>query len=306
MRQPFKTEDLKKELERVLGFQLSVLTRLDGASALNFRAVRTEDGLPFLVKCFPPTRREFLKKFLVNLTALREAKIPRRLFADRGQIVFFDFEIVCISWCEGRRRMPDQLTSDQLKGFLDEYQRLSAAFQALTYVNGPDALLKFREVAMRSSVGLWGGVIRRLIDRAVPINSVTYRDEMLQVIHADFHHGNFLFVNGCVSGFFDLEELCMGYPAEDIARYFTCAVEHLPWFAMRRRRRSLELFAEAVRQLPYSLEEWTLAIDGLLIRKIAKKVADRRIGFACAANLLYRAAFYRKMNRVIANRRKRA
>lgn len=303
MKQPFKTDALKAELERMLGFGLESLVRLDGASALNFKAVRADDGLAFLVKCFPPERRDFLKRFLINLEALRGAKVPVRLFGDCGRIMICGFEVICISWCEGRRLMPDQLAREQLWAFLDEYQHLSAAFQTLSQVNGPDPLPAFREIAVRSSAGIWGRVVRRLIDRIVPADSVIYRKEALKVVHADFHHGNFLFVGGAVSGFFDLEELCLGYPAEDIARYFVCAAEHMPWYALCRRRRLLRLFGEAVRHLPYPTEEWLLAVNGLLVRKIAKKVVDRRVGFGCAANLLYRAVFYRKLCRVLMNRR---
>ena len=306
MKQPFKTEELKVELERTLGFPLRSLVRLDGASALNFKAVREGDGLFFLVKCFPPERRNFLKRFLINLEALRGAKVPERLFGDCGRIMICGFEVICISWCEGRRLMPDQLTREQLLAFLDEYQHLSAAFQTLSQVNGPDPLPAFREVAVRSSAGIWGRAVRRLIDRAVPVDSVIYRKETLKVIHADFHHGNFLFVDGAVSGFFDLEELCRGYPAEDIVRYIVCAAEHLPWYALCRRRRLLRVFGEAVHHLSYPVEEWLLAVNGLLVRKIAKKVIDRRVGLGCVANLLYRAVFYRKLCRVLMNRRKPA
>ena len=47
MKQDFETVDLKAELERSLGFGLKSLDRLDGASALNYRAVRTSDGMTF-------------------------------------------------------------------------------------------------------------------------------------------------------------------------------------------------------------------------------------------------------------------
>ena len=39
MKQDFETEELKDELERALGFRLRSLGRLDGARALNFKAV---------------------------------------------------------------------------------------------------------------------------------------------------------------------------------------------------------------------------------------------------------------------------
>lgn len=299
MKQPFKTEDLKAELERALDFPLRSLVRLDGASALNFKAVREEDGLTFLVKCIPPERRAFCRHLVANLEVLRDVKVPKRLFVDKSVRPFRSYEIICLSWCEGRRRYPDQLTESQLKSLLDDYLNLSRAFQGLPAINAADRLMDFRQLAVRGCTGLFGGVIQRLIGRIVPAESVIYKSELLRVIHGDFHHGNFLFVDGRVTGFFDLEELSWGYCAEDIVRYFVCAAEHVPWFACRRRRRILRRFALAVRYLDYSRDEWVLAINGLLIRKFAKKICGGRLGPLRTVNLLYRAIFYVRLKREI-------
>ena len=50
MEQTFETSELKAELERSLGFALRSLERLDGASALNFKAVRASDGMTYVAR----------------------------------------------------------------------------------------------------------------------------------------------------------------------------------------------------------------------------------------------------------------
>ena len=118
-------------------------------------------------------------------------------------------------------------------------------------------------------------------------------------MHGDFHHGNFLFVDGTVNGFFDLEEFCEGYPTDDIVRYFVCAAEHLKGFGVLRLGRILERFAAAVRHMPYSREEWEVAINCLFLRKIYMKVKDGPVGFSRALNLLFRARLYRRMKGIV-------
>ena len=50
-------QDLCETLERALGFELGALKRIGNQETLNFKAVRASDGLPFLVKCVPSSRR---------------------------------------------------------------------------------------------------------------------------------------------------------------------------------------------------------------------------------------------------------
>ena len=140
--------------------------------------------------------------------------------------------------------------------------------------------------------------MRRLIEREMPVAEVAYVPERLKVIHGDFHHGNFLFVDGQLNGFFDLEEFCEGYPADDIARYFVCAAEHLRWYEWRRCGRIVRQFSKAVRYLAYPCEDWLVAINGLLVRKVFMKTQDG-IGPVRAVNLLFRARLYRRLREVV-------
>ena len=298
MRQDFETGELKTELERSLGFALRSLVRLDGASALNFRAVRESDGLAFAVKCSPKARQVMFDHLVRHLEETRGTKAVSRLFAAACPPTFRGYNVICLSWCAGERVFPGRLTREQLYAFLDEYVKFSAAMQRATLIAPADPIEKWRAGALAACCGFAAGPLRRLIERELPKDEVRYRPDRLGVIHGDFHHGNFLFVDGKVSGFFDLEEFCGGYPADDIVRYFVCAAEHLRWYEQGRKRKLLQRFGEAVGHLPYPAEDWLTAIDGLLVRKIYMKVRDGRVGLFQTANLRFRARFYLALKRI--------
>ena len=299
MNQPFETAELKVELESSLGFRLKSLVRLDGASALNFRAERESDGLPFAVKCSPKFRQVMFDHLVAHLRETEGTKAVKRLFAAECPATFREYNVICLSWCAGERKFPDDLTEPQFIGLLDDYLTFSAAMQKATGIVPHDPMLAWREAARKNCRGIAGRGLRKLIDHELPVEGVTYRKDLLRTVHGDFHHGNFLFVDGKVSGFFDLEEFCEGYPTDDIVRYFVCAAEHLKGFGVFRLGRILERFSTAVRHLPYSRKEWEVAINCLLLRKIYMKVKDGPVGFARAVNLLFRARLYRRMKGIV-------
>ena len=299
MKQDFETGELKAELERAFGFRLKELVRLDGASALNFRAERESDGLVFAVKCSPKFRQVMFDHLVAHLRETEGTKAVRRLFAAECPATFRGYNLICLSWCAGERRFPDQLTEPQLIAFLDDYLAFSAALQKATGIQPHDPMLAWREAARANCRGIAGRGLRKLFERELPAEGVTYRRELLKTVHGDFHHGNFLFVDGKVNGFFDLEEFCEGYPTDDIVRYFVCAAEHLRGFGAFRLGRILRRFAAAVRHLPYSREEWEVAINCLLLRKIYMKTKDGPVGFARTVNLLFRARLYRRMKEIV-------
>ena len=299
MRGDFETAGLKAALERSLGFGLKSLIRLDGAKAFNFRAERESDGFLFAVKCSPKSRQVMFDHLVAHLREMEGTKAVKRLFAAECPPVFRGFNVICLSWCAGERKFPDELTEPQLIALLDDYREFSAAMQKATGIAPHDPMLAWHEAALANCRGIAGRGLRKLIERELPAEGVTYRKELLKTVHGDFHHGNFLFVEGTVSGFLDLEEFCEGYPADDLVRYFVCAAEHLKGFGVFRLGRILERFAAAVRHLPYSREEWEVAINCLLLKKVYMKVKDGSVGFARAANLLFRARLYRRMKRIV-------
>jgi len=295
MEQTFSTEELKEELERKLGFRLRELTRLDGASALNFKAVRATDGMPFAVKCSPPKHQKMFDHLVQNLRGLEGSKAVHRLFERELPPVFRGYNLLCTSWCEGVRIFPDRLTDDQFRAFLDDYLEFSAAMQKCVGVFPLLPLVKMRIGLLTFTGGMWRWLLRLFVDREIPEHTLVYRDSLVRTVHSDFHHGNFLFVDGRVNGYLDLEEFRKGYPAEDLIRYLVCAAEHLRWYELQRGRRICARFAQAVRQLPYSRDEWLLAINSRLLVKVCSKLQGHRIGPFQLANLFFKARFYRRL-----------
>lgn len=84
----FDVDGLRRTLESSLGFRLRELRRLDGASALNFKAVRAEDGFTFAVKCSPPQRKLMFNHLVQHLEVLGGTKAVRRIFAETCPAAF--------------------------------------------------------------------------------------------------------------------------------------------------------------------------------------------------------------------------
>ena len=290
---------LHDELERSLGFPLKPLERLDGEINLNFRAVRTTDGMAFAVKCSPPEKHAAFAVLCGHLAALEGTKAAKRLFPD-GLSRFRGYDILCLSWCDGERLFPDRLTDPQMEALADDYLEFSAALQRTEPSCPPDDCVAMRRLALGKCRGFRPRGVRRLLERELTEESVRIRPEKARLIHGDLHHGNFLFRDGRVSGFFDFENVTRGYPAEDLVRYFVCASEHLRWYEQHRKRRILRLFRIAAARLGYPVDEWETALNRLLVSKIARKAADRGLGFWMSANLLFRARYYRALKRVAA------
>lgn len=288
--------ELKAALEKAVGFEMLPLERLDGTLTLNFKAVRASDGFAFAVKCSPPDRHESFEALVRNFEALDGAKAARRIFPEAlGK--FGDYDVLCLSWCEGVRLFPDRLTDAQMELLADDYLDFSAALQHARPSCPPDDCAEARRKALAGCRSRWAAGIRRMLECELTESAVTLRPGLVRLIHGDLHHGNFLFRDGRVSGFFDFENITRGYPAEDLIRYFVCASEHLRWYEQYRKRRILRLFRIVVGRMPYGLAEWETALDRLLVSKIARKVSGRGLGFLMSVNLLFRAHYYRVMKR---------
>ena len=289
---------LHDELERSLGFALKPLERLDGEINLNFKAVRATDGLTFAVKCSPPEKRAAFAALCGYFAALEGTKAARRLFPD-ALARFRGYDVLCMSWCDGERLFPDRLTDAQMEALADDYLEFSEALQRTQPLCPPDDCAAMRRSAIGKCRGFWSRGIRRLLEQELTEESVLIRPEKARLIHGDLHHGNFLFKDGRVSGFFDFENVTQGYPAEDFVRYFVCAAEHLRWYEQHRKRRILKLFRIAAARLKYPADEWETALNRLLVSKIARKAADRGLGFRMSVNLLYRSRYYRALKGIL-------
>lgn len=300
-RQTFSTEELKAELERSLGFVFRSLDRLGGACALNFKAVRASDGLTFLVKCSPFARQKSFDGLVDHLRVLVGAKSVCRLFERECPPTFRGCNVICLSWCAGESVSPDKLSASELDGFLEDYLAFSEMSQKVNVVLPARPIRQWREDALGKCSGIGGWLLRRLLLEMEP-DACDYDPERLRVIHGDFHHGNFCFVGGKVSGFFDLEEFRQGYPADDLIRYFTCAAEHLRWYEQFRKGRIIRRFAQVVRRLPWTQREWMTAVNGRFIGKVFMRTRNHdRVSLPKALNLLWCVGFYRRLRQVVAD-----
>jgi len=285
----------REDLERALGFALSEFRRLPGGSSPNFKAVRASDGLPFLAKFLPDNRRWAYPVLVSHCRELAGEKIAHRVFEDAPEKIGDRF-FICLEWCEGRQMMPDELSEEGLKAFLRDYLEFSDALQKVSFAVPEDPFLKWRDGILAIERGS-AAPVRRFVEREIPEDAVARRPELSKKVYGDFHHGNVLFRDGRVYRYLDLESIGIGYPSDDIVRYFACAMEHLPFGGFYRKRRMLDAFARAVKFLPYSLHEWEAAINAAILRKMDGRSADEFNAFV-SANLLYRMRFYLNLKSV--------
>ena len=298
----FTIDELKAVLERGLGFGIGSLQRLGGSSAFNFKAVRSSDGFRFLVKCSPFSQQRHFDQLVDHLNALRGTIVAQRIFENECPATFGGCNLLCLEWCPGESVFPDRLTDKQFLSFLDDYLAFSEAMQIVRCVDDQAPVRKWRDEVRVKCRGLGGAILSKCLDDIVnpDLASASLR---MKVIHGDFHHGNFHFVDGRLNGIFDIEGMKRGYPTDDIVRYVTCAVEHLRWYELHRVRRMMRLFGLAVGHLPYAQDEWLAAIEGRFLRK-AYMQTNRlsRVGLGTALNLAFRSRLYRKMKSIARER----
>ena len=298
MRQGFKTEELKSELERTLRFELGEFRRISDVNSLNFKAVRKSDGLAFLVKCLPPERQADFTVTVRHLAEMRGTRAVQRIFERECPEELLGVKVLCLEWCGGRNLFPDELTDGEFRRFLEDHLEFSDALQRTTLILPGYTPKEWRDGAEAACRGIWGGVLRRMLAKT-PEEECCYRPEKLRVIHGDLHPGNFAFKDGCVAAYFDVMSFAWGYPALDLVRYFGFAAEHLPRFHFVRRHRLFRRFAEAVRNLPYPADEWIIAINATWMERIDKKLADGIVRPLALLKLAVAGRLYRKLRRIV-------
>lgn len=298
MNRRFETGELRTFVETTLGFKVRSFERLPGRSAsVNFKAVRAEDGFPFVVKCLTGRAVLRLPQLLRNLQELQGSMAVSRLFAE-FPAQFGDWSVVYLSWCAGERRFPDRLSAAEFQQFLDDYLAFS---QRLQRVNGVLPELSFwhwgRELA-GAGKGWRQGLLDRRIRQLANDPAAPHLAERLQVVHGDFHAGNFLFSAGRIAGIFDLTDLRKGYPTEDLVRYFSSALEHVSPLAFVRRRKLFARFAEAVTRLPYSRREWLTAVSVYQLYK-ASSLWEPQVGWGKLLKFFGKMRTYERLRQVI-------
>lgn len=298
MKQPFKTEDLKAELERSLGFALVSFKRLKCVNSINFKAVREGDELSFTVKCLPPERRFGYEMIVRHLDELQGTLAPERLFREECPPKFGKYDLLCLKWCEGEPLFPDRLSPQQLICFLDDYLAFSKRLQQTSMHLPIYPSAAWRATALAKCATGFGRLVRPLVEDCAEELSA-FRPEKACVLHGDLHPGNFAFSKGRVSGFFDIEGLTWGYPVWDIIRYFMFALDHLSPLSLRRRRITFQRFIQTVRHLPYPFEDWLTSLNVSWLEQVHKKLEKPHVGLLAALQLRLHARLYRRLRVII-------
>ena len=299
MKQSFKTSELKDELERALGFRLDKFTRLKCVNSINFKAVRAGDGFAFTVKCMEPWRKFGYDLIVLHLKELEGSLAPQRVFETECPKSFGGYGLICLKWCVGGPVWPDRLSKAEMDVFLDDYLEFSSALQRTTHHIQPYPAAKWRTDALVRCARGWGRFVKPYVEACKPEESF-FRKELLRVTHGDLHPKNFAFQDGRVSGFFDVEGLTLGYPAWDILRYLTFSIDHLRFYERHRTRTILARFAQAVRKLPYSPEEWIVSINVTWLEQVYKKLCTRRVSPLQALQLCLHARLFRRLRQIVA------
>lgn len=299
MKQPFKTSDLKAELERALGFRMAEFVRLKSVNSVNFRAVREDDGFAFTVKCIEPQRKRGYDFIVRHLGELEGTLAPQRVFEKECPASFCGYLLICLKWCAGGPVWPDRLNAAEMDAFLDDYLGFSRALQRTTHHIQPYPAAQWRTDALSRCTRGWGRLVRPYVEECRAEESF-FRPELLRVTHGDLHPGNFAFQGGRVSGFFDIEGLTLGYPAWDILRYLTFSIDHLRFYERYRTHAILARFAQTVRKMPYSSEEWMVSINVTWLEQVYKKLCTRRVSLLQALQLCLHARLFRRLRRIVA------
>lgn len=297
MTAPFTDEELKSELERALGFTISSFKPLICVNSVNYKATRATDGLTFAVKCIPDWRKFGYDLIVTHVAALKGTKAPQRIFEKECPATFRGCHLLCLKWCEGSGVYPDQLTENQLRGFLSDYETLLAALQRAERIVPAYETAKWREVAIAGCRGPHGCVLRRIIE-TMPKELSYYRAERQRITHGDLHPGNMAFKDGVLTGFLDVEGLTYAYPAADLVRYFGFSLTKLPVFAFRRRAKTWRYFELVVKSLSFASEEWVVSVNAALIEQMWKKSGPRGFSVLDVWRLWVRARQYAKMRKI--------
>ena len=97
----------------------------------------------------------------------------------------------------------------------------------------------------------------------------------------------------------DVEELRFGVPAEDLVRFVVCGAEHLKFYQFGRLRRFVRRFEALVRAAGVPAEDWLLAINAALLRKLQRHVRGPRVPLLTRVRLQFRFRFYRSLRGVV-------
>ncbi len=298
-------KQLKAFLEDRLQQPFSTFRWIDETAGTDNFYCRTQAGEKLVIKCVSPNNKN-------KFTGLRNYAIPHmRELKDFPAAIHLAYEpwywgenlVVAMTWCSGRPARPDSLTAQQQTNFIQTYASFSREIQKTQAVLPAFDFVGLRTKVLAQLKELACSELIAFIEDEIPLSAVTYDAKRVRVIHGDFHRKNFFFEKGQVRAFLDYEAFCQGYPTEDWLRYLVASAEHFHPLNVWRYPRRMAFFD---RILPfYSLDEWRLAIDGLLLQRIHQCICDNQAAPARIVRYFrQRFRFYLKLHqRIVASQK---
>ena len=293
----FRLSSLAARVEDAFGVKVAGLKGLPGRShSLNYR-VSTADGAAYSVKLTPSRHGEKWSRLLAHARSV-QCPLAAGLAFPAADVAFEGFQILCFQWKDGRSRAFDKLSEEELSGLLAAHRAFLAGLSDDGHVLPAYDLAAARAGLLERVAGGTANGIRRELESLDP---ATFRrvPERTRVIHGDLNPANVLFRDGKVSGVLDVEELRFGVPAEDLVRFVVCGAEHLKFYQFGRLRRFVRRFEALVRAAGVPAEDWLLAINAALLRKLQRHVRGPRVPLLTRVRLQFRFRFYRSLRGVV-------
>ncbi len=273
---PLRVKSLEEVVAKALSYPPDsvslTLNGYQGFASSAFRGV-CADGRKIFVKLGPKASLE--RSRAVHAACSGLPFVPTVLNAP--DTTFETFSVLVTDVVDGIHiEKHEQLNEGQLKGLVDGYVRFSASIQsvdaALVKANSyyGDVEADFAVVAdfARRHALLAHGFADLL--RLKP-EERSFAGRAKSVIHGDFTHTNYAFSADGLAAIYDYDCLAWGLPCYELSlsvpgRYMD---RHVSSSAQRRLRRQ---FVEMVRLVPYSADEWRLALNMQRVRWIANTI----------------------------------
>jgi len=294
---PFPMQDFARALEDGFGISVKSVSALPGMShSLNFK-VTDAAGSTCVFKCVHGDGGDALKRVFAHARSIGSECVPKLLF-DGKTVDFGGYRVFAITWMYGERKMADRLSHGEIASLVERSGELLGALRDDGFVLPARDLVSVRgELLARLDQKSHG----ELYEEIEAINAVSLvRDPARTcIIHGDLNPGNVRFSRGRVSGFLDIEELRLGYRAEDLVRFAICSAEHVKWYEFWRTAGVRRAFAEMVRIAGIPADEWLLAINGYLLWKLKRKVLGSTLAPALRMRMKWRIRLYRDMRMIV-------
>ena len=259
-----RDDEIREAAERSLGAKFATFVRVAaGNSSVNFKACES-DGKNHLVRFFREKARPPLE--ILHLVAGR--LVPGASFGGGSFPVGNGWHVCAFEWREGENVDPALLTDAQIASLAKAYREFS------------DTLGKAAGLpADRDLSCLCAGIAPR-------------------PIHGDMHFKNVFFEGDEATSFFDLEKIRLGFPTEDLLRYFIHAAERTRFWRFARMAAIKRNFAKLVRVSGCPASAWLAAIDLYVERKREHRAAKSRSRILLAMEDFFRGGLYRSFRRI--------